>query len=171
MITTPRLRTTLTLGLLPLLVAGLAACSGTDDAGGTDASGTGSQGSVERQARDFDLALTSCMRDGGFELDDPGTGGAALDLTDVSDPDAYLAALTTCQDDVTAELGERPITDAERRQGEEAAQEFQKIQSCLEDKGVVFPESDSGMVSAPVVPDDIAAACGAEGMFSSGGTE
>jgi len=167
MTTTPRSRprTALALGLLPLLVMGLSACSGTD---GADGDRDTSASSVERQARDFDLALASCMRDAGFEMSDPGNGGSEIDLGAVDDSDAYLEAFTDCQASVTDELGERPFTEAEERQMDEATKEYEKVQECLEEKGVVFPDAENGVVKAPDVPADVAAACGAEDMFPSG---
>ena len=163
-VTTPRTRRLVALCAVPALLAGLAACSSADAA-----DETASQETVERQAHDWDLALSQCMRDAGFEMDDPQGGGVQISLPEGGDADAYFAAFEDCQASVDDELGERPVSEAEKKAGEEAAKKWEVIQDCLEEHGVEFPDADSGVVAAPDVPDDVAAECGADGFGMSTG--
>jgi len=163
-VTTPRTRRLYALCAVPALLAGLAACS---SAGAADE--VASQETVERQAHDWDLALSQCVRDAGFEMDDPTGGGIAVSIPDGGDQEAYFAAMDDCTSSVTDELGERPVSEAEKKQGEEAAKEWAVIQDCLEEHGVEFPDEGSGVAAAPDIPDDVAAECGADGFGMSTG--
>lgn len=156
-VTTPRARRLYALCAVPALLAGLTACSSGD--AGDD---TASQGTVEQQAHDWDLALSQCVRDAGFEMEDPMDGGIALSVPDGGDQEAYFAAIDGCRSSVTDELGERPVSEAEKKAGEEASKKWEVIQACLEEHGVEFPESESGVAAAPDIPDDVAAECGAD---------
>ena len=160
MTTTPRTRSFLALAAVPALVAALAGCS----SGGT---GDTSSGTPEEQARSWDLALTECVRDAGFEMDDPSSGGISISVGEGVDPDAQFAAIQDCQQQVTGERGERPVTEQEKAQGEESSKEYEKVLDCLEEHGVEVPEqSGSGLSKAPEVPDAVAEACGSPAGFA-----
>jgi len=162
---TPRSRRLLALCAVPALLVGLAACSGA----GTD--DVAAQDTVEEQAHDWDLALVQCVRDAGFEMDDPENGALAFSTDGQGDQEAYFAAVDDCQRSVVDELGERPVSEAEKEQGEEMAKKWQGVQECLEEHGVEFPEEASGVIAAPDIPDDLAAECGADefGMSTGAG--
>ena len=100
------LRTALTAAVLPLLVAGLAACSsGGDDTATSD-------DSVQKQARTWDTTLATCMRDAGFEFGDPSTDGVSIDGTAGQE---WFDQFDSCLESTTDELGERPVTEAEKK--------------------------------------------------------
>lgn len=75
--------------LLPLLLGGCSDAS--PDADRTAASGGAAPG----------VALAECMRDRGYDMPDPGTGGGSMQLSapDGVDPEQYQEDLKGCLDD------------------------------------------------------------------------
>jgi len=152
----PRTRAALTALALPLLLAGLTACS----SGGSDtADGDG----PEAQARAWDAAYVACVEDAGFETEGPFAG-----MSTSADP-AELDAVDACFQETTADLGDRPVTEAEEREGEEDLEEYDRVIECFREKGVDVGETQEGVQAPPQdVPDDIVAACDAEGIYGAG---
>lgn len=147
-------RAALAVTTLPLLVAGLAACS----AGGTDAEQ--STDSVQKQARTWDTTLAECMRDAGYEFADPDSEGTSIDA---GQDEGWFTQFDTCLQSTTDELGERPVSEAEKKANEEADAKFTEVEECLQEHGIDFPRADEGtgpVFKAPEVPDDVAETCG-----------
>jgi len=147
---------------LPLLVAGLAACS---TSAGTDAT-SASEESTEKQARDWDAALSSCLRDAGFDLDDPDLFGDEEGQGATVDWDAVGPATDACLAEVTDERGDRPVTEAEADAQADADAEVDRVRSCLEDHGVEVEDEGEGFFTPPEdVPQDVVTDCDAQDWF------
>lgn len=153
---TPRrpLRTALAAAALPLFVAGLAACS---------SAGTASADSIEEQTREWDAALASCVSDAGFDLEDPALLGDDEGKGATADFDALGEALETCQEQVEADHGPRPASEADQDDEEATMKELLRVQECLQEHGVDVHGAEEGVFSASgEIPEDVAATCDAE---------
>ncbi|GAA1494252.1 hypothetical protein GCM10009627_25980 [Curtobacterium herbarum] len=116
-----------------LLVAGLTGCSGAgastaDQAAGTsDASGLGAQ-------------WGSCMRDAGFEVEDPSDdqvrSGTVL-APQGGDQQAFETAAARCSSD----LGIEQIGSAEK---DKWTREYARVASCIRDEFPDYPEQEPG---------------------------
>lgn len=143
--TGPR-RTTLSVFAALLLVAplALAGCSGSGSGSGSNDSSSGRSGSAP-QAGAPAAAWGSCMRDQGFQVEDPAEDAFAAGVDHVPagvDDAAFQAASRTCRgetDDVTAGGGTSGGASAEQKAGwEQDALDFSK---CMRENGVTeFPD-------------------------------
>ncbi|MBF4614073.1 hypothetical protein [Curtobacterium sp. VKM Ac-1376] len=124
--------------LLPLLLVG---CS---DATPDDDTATAAGGAAPG------VALAECLRDRGYDMPDPGTGGGSMQLSapDGVDPEQYQEDLKGCVDDSAAAgdaQGAQPIPGSE-----EIAR---KTAECLREQG--FPDyPDDQEAQARYQPDD-----------------
>ncbi|UXZ58290.1 hypothetical protein [Curtobacterium sp. Arg-1] len=124
--------------LLPLLLVGCSDPAPDDDA--TTASGGAAPG----------VALAECMRDRGYDMPDPGTGGGSMQLSapDGVDPEQYQDDLKGCLDDSAA------AGDAQAAQPMPGTEEIaRRTAECLREQG--FPDyPDDQDAQMRFQPDD-----------------
>ncbi|PZF33004.1 hypothetical protein [Curtobacterium sp. MCPF17_051] len=124
--------------LLPLLLVGCSDTAPDDDT--TTAAGGAAPG----------VALAECMRDRGYDMPDPGTGGGAMQLSapDGVDPEQYQEDLKGCLDDSAA------AGDAQAAQPMPGSEEIaRKTAECLREQG--FPDfPDDQEAQSRFQPDD-----------------
>jgi len=124
--------------LLPLLLVGCSDTAPDDDT--TTAAGGAAPG----------VALAECMRDRGYDMPDPGTGGGSMQLSapDGVDPEQYQEDLTGCLDDSAA------AGDAQAAQPMPGSEEIaRKTAECLREQG--FPDfPDDQEAQNRFQPDD-----------------
>jgi len=124
--------------LLPLLLVGCSDTASDDDT--TTASGGAAPG----------VALAECMRDRGYDMPDPGTGGGSMQLSapDGVDPEQYQEDLKGCLDDSAA------AGDAKAAQPMPGSEEIaRKTAECLREQG--FPDyPDDQDAQMRFQPDD-----------------
>ncbi|QKS86516.1 hypothetical protein [Curtobacterium flaccumfaciens] len=124
--------------LLPLLLVGCSDTASDDDT--TTASGGAAPG----------VALAECMRDRGYDMPDPGTGGGSMQLSapDGVDPEQYQEDLKGCLDDSAA------AGDAQAAQPMPGSEEIaRKTAECLREQG--FPDyPDDQDAQMRFQPDD-----------------
>ena len=124
---------------LPLLVVALASCS--SEGGGDATSAPKSESQLEADAKAWDVANAQCLRDEGIAVDDPSEGGGvAIGIGDDLDVETFQAAAQTCQEEVSAELGDRPVTAAEEKAQGEYEEQLRESIACLRDKGYAAPD-------------------------------
>lgn len=158
---------------LPLLVVALAGCS--SEGGGASPTAK-SQSQLAADAKTWDVALATCLRAEGIDFADPtASGGGAIDVGDDFDIDAFQAAAGTCKDEVTAKLGDRPVTAAEEKEQAEFEEQLRETNACLREKGYDAPdprEAEDGVVISEApdsdIPDEVLEACG--GSVGAGST-
>jgi hypothetical protein len=162
---------------LPLFAVALAGCSAGSDAGG-DSSTPRSESQLATDAKAWDVANAQCLRDEGIDVGDPSeSGGTAVGVDGDFDPEAFQAAARTCKEEVSAELGERPVTAAEEKTQDEFEEQLRETNQCLRDKGYDAPDAKEvgGAVISEApdqdVPDDVLEACGAFAGSGSTGQE
>ena len=123
--------------LLPLLLVGCSDAAPNDD---TTAAGGAAPG----------VALAECMRDRGYDMPDPGTGGGSMQLSapDGVDPEQYQEDLKGCLDDSAA------AGDAKAAQPMPGSEEIaRKTAECLREQG--FPDyPDDQDAQMRFQPDD-----------------
>jgi hypothetical protein len=144
----------LALAAVPLLVLGLAACSPGD---GDAASGVKSESELVAAAAKWDAALTSCLSSNGLDREPNEDGSTEAFSMD----DGSAETLEKCSDEVSADLGPRPVSAAEKEQTKSGADAARKAAACLRDKGYDAPDPTSdGMATMPSdVSDEDADAC------------
>ncbi|WP_146247881.1 hypothetical protein [Curtobacterium sp. MCLR17_039] len=124
--------------LLPLLLVGCSDAAPNDDT--TTAAGGAAPG----------VALAECLRDRGYDMPDPGTGGESMQLSapDGVDPEQYQEDLKGCLDDSAA------AGDAQAAQPMPGSEEIaRKTAECLRGQG--FPDyPDDQDAQARFEPDD-----------------
>jgi len=124
--------------LLPLLLVGCSDTASDDDT--TTAAGGAAPG----------VALAECMRDRGYDMPDPGTGGGSMQLSapDGVDPEQYQEDLKGCLDDSAA------AGDAKAAQPMPGSEEIaRKTAECLREQG--FPDyPDDQDAQMRFQPDD-----------------
>ena len=124
--------------LLPLLLVGCSDTAPDDDT--TTAAGSAAPG----------VALAECMRDRGYDMPDPGTGGGSMQLSapDGVDPEQYQRDLKGCLDDSAA------AGDAQAAQPMPGSEEIaRKTAECLREQG--FPDyPDDQDAQMRFQPDD-----------------
>jgi len=124
--------------LLPLLLVGCSDAAPNDDT--TTAAGGAAPG----------VALAECLRDRGYDMPDPGTGGESMQLSapDGVDPEQYQDDLKGCLDDSAA------AGDAQAAQPMPGSEEIaRKTAECLRGQG--FPDyPDDQDAQARFEPDD-----------------
>jgi hypothetical protein len=124
--------------LLPLLLVGCSDAAPNDDT--TTAAGGAAPG----------VALAECLRDRGYDMPDPGTGGESMQLSapDGVDPEQYHEDLKGCLDDSAA------AGDAQAAQPMPGSEEIaRKTAECLRGQG--FPDyPDDQDAQARFEPDD-----------------
>ncbi|NQX22368.1 hypothetical protein [Curtobacterium sp. VKM Ac-2852] len=124
--------------LLPLLLVGCSDTASDDDT--TTAAGGAAPG----------VALAECMRDRGYDMPDPGTGGGSMQLSapDGVDPEQYQEDLKGCLDDSAA------AGDAQAAQPMPGSEEIaRKTAECLREQG--FPDYPDGQdAQMRFQPDD-----------------
>jgi hypothetical protein len=146
---TIRTRTSLAaLAAVPVLLVALAACSG-------PAADAEPKTQKTATAQDWSLAWASCMRDAGHTVDDPTSdGGQGISLADGDSIESFTADSGTCDKKVTQKLGERPVSDEQKKQ----AQEDAKTDDCLRKEGVEV--TDGGALNLDDIPADVQEKCG-----------
>lgn len=124
--------------LLPLLLVGCSDAAPDDDT--TTAAGGAAPG----------VALAECLRERGYDMPDPGSGGGSMQLSapDGADPEQYQEDLKGCLDD-SAVAG-----DAQAAQPMPGSEEIaRKTAECLRGQG--FPDyPDDQDAQARFEPDD-----------------
>lgn len=139
--TTRRTRSLLTAAAAVLLLPGLlASCS----ADAPDAGPTKSAGNAKG------VTLAECMRDKGYDMPDPSSGGKTLQLSapDGVDEDQYQADVKTCLDD-SAGAGDASM--AKQMPGSAGRQ--RKAAECIRDRGFEdYPDDEEA--KAGYQPDD-----------------
>ncbi|WP_314102800.1 hypothetical protein [uncultured Frigoribacterium sp.] len=163
---------------LPLFAVALAGCSAGSDAGG-DSSTPRSESQLAADAKAWDVANAQCLRDAGIDVGDPSeSGGTAVGVGGDFDPEAFQAAARTCREEVSAELGERPVTAAEEKAQGEYEEQLRESNACLRDEGYDAPDPKEGDGGAMIseapdqdIPDDVLEACGAFAGSGSTGQE
>jgi len=124
--------------LLPLLLVGCSDTASDDDT--TTAAGSAAPG----------VALAECMRDRGYDMPDPGTGGGSMQLSapDGVDPEQYQEDLKGCLDDSAAS------GDAQAAQPMPGSEEIaRETAECLREQG--FPDyPDDQDAQMRFQPDD-----------------
>lgn len=161
---------------LPLLVVAFTGCS--SEGGGTSPT-TKSESQLAADAKTWDVAVAQCMRAEGLDFADPSdSGGNAVEVGDDFDPDAFQAAAGKCQDEVTEELGERPVTAAGKKAQEDYEEQLRETNECLRDKGYDAPDPEEGDGGAMIseasddeIPESVLEACGAFGDSGPTGQE
>jgi hypothetical protein len=150
-----------TLAAVPFLLLGLAGCSQGSEAGETDA--PKSQSEIEKQATDWELAFSACLKGSGVAAGESKDGEkTAITPKDGVDVEAVLKK---CEQQVTDERGERPVSDANKQEMQEGVDQQRKVAACVREKGYDMPDpevsEDGGSVSSQMVdvPDDVMKAC------------
>lgn len=127
-------RSALAVTAIGLLIT-LGACS----APASDSSASGAS-SIEAQVQQHRLKFTQCLRDAGFNVEDP-KPDKGDELFDEGDPDAYNQAVKDCE----KKLGPGPATGGADTT---ISPEFDKIAletaRCLREKGHNVPDPKSG---------------------------
>ncbi len=124
--------------LLPGLLAG---CSGAPSTDSTDTASGGGKGAG--------ASLASCMRDHGYDMPDPSSGGSTLSLSapDGIDDEQWKADLQECMGDAGAGEGfqaAKPAGTPEQRK---------QIAECIRENGFAdYPDGDDAM--STYRPDD-----------------
>ncbi|MFD2797058.1 hypothetical protein ACFS27_26105 [Promicromonospora vindobonensis] len=132
---------------IPLLLVALTACGTTDDS--LDASGsTDGFGATDESFEEWRLAYTSCMREQGVDMPDPGPDGGIEPSTD----DGFMAADKACSEKLGSPPapsdGDEPVQSDEERQAA-----MLKLAACFRDNGVDLPDPKPGELVN--IPDDI----------------
>lgn len=127
-----------TVVLLPMLLVGCSDTAPDDDT--TTAAGGAAPG----------VTLAECMRDRGYDMPDPGSGGGSMQLSapDGVDPEQYQEDLKGCLDDSAA------AGDAQAAQPMPGSEEIaRKTAECLREQG--FPDfPDDQEAQNRFQPDD-----------------
>ncbi|WP_209559341.1 hypothetical protein [Frigoribacterium sp. PvP032] len=157
-----RLRPTLfALAAVPLLVVGLAGCSGGEGGASPQVK---SDSQVADDALAWDVANAGCLRGEGLDVQDPTADGLTKGAIPMgADPEVTSAAMEKCQEETNADLGPRPQSAAEEKSNEEAEAAMRETAECLREKGydVSDPSADgAGSSDGETIPDDVAKACG-----------
>lgn len=142
-----------TLIAIPCIIASLAAC--TAAAPGVDTKTPGAEQSFE----DWQLAFSSCMRDEGVDLPDPGSDGSSEFTLDGIDPEAFETASASCQD----RLGPPPAPAGGGASGSDDTDATRlQLAECLRDNGFDVPDPVAGEAfGIPAdAPEDVLEACG-----------
>jgi hypothetical protein len=125
---------------LPLLVAGLSACSApATEAAPTVSTPSGGEQRSYDSFEEYQLALFACLRDEGIDVNDPSGGGQNITRSD----DAFQEAIETCQ----VELGPPPAQEGAGGGSDTAdslRDEQLRIAQCLRDQGVEVADPAPG---------------------------
>lgn len=124
----PLIVTALAIPVLALTL-GLAACSG-GSAPAARNTGSATQ-SYEQAFDDYTLDLAACMREAGFDVEDPEPGNAIT----LEGTDAESVAYDAC----AAELGAPPV-DPNQPSRAEISEELRERAECLRGKGFDVPD-------------------------------
>jgi hypothetical protein len=150
----------LVLTAVPALLVALAACS----SDGTDAATPDSteKASAETTSFDWDVAKAKCMRDAGYDYQDPSRDGEPRPgLVFGGDGEKLMKDSEKCTSQITKKLGERPVSAAEKKQTEELAKRQEKTNDCLRKAGYDIPEAQGGvMTGSRDIPEEAYEKCG-----------
>lgn len=142
----------LALAAVPALVGGLAACSESHSA--SESAGASSPRSAS--AEEWAAAQTKCMRAAGHDVEDPSGDGSSqgLSIGENDSIEKFTADSTRCDKEVTAKLGERPVSDQQKNNADENA----KTDDCLRKNGVEVAEGKA--LSLDDISADVQKTCG-----------
>lgn len=130
------------LAAIPLLIAGLAACSPTSNTAGEKSPSASSGSSSQKTYDNYDdwyLAFAGCMREAGQDVPDKPDRSKSVEMTE-----AYQAASQKCQEKIGQAPGQSAAGPNTKDPGSGAGDGLLAVAKCFRDAGFDMPDPKPG---------------------------